>query len=746
MIIDRGVGREVIIRYRDADKQRQEMRITDQYPYFFIGLESAKYVQQTEGVIRVEGGYEGVYGEPLLKVTCREPALVSRLSRNVKSWEGNIPFVNRVLADKRPDIPLYDHRKWSVDCEWKEESGELTIITAVDSYTDNVYTWFHHPSFPEGKYDTLPCKDHPEGITEVVCDPPAIAFSDECSMLRSFSAHLTRQDPDMLLGWFLTGADIKQIAGRMRTNGLQPTSLSPLRRHRYEYGDWDQPIPGRICFDLMEGFVKLWTLRHGQLPGKGLGDVAKIAIGETKLPLPDGHDTYYSDLGTYVAYNRQDTELLPRLDALLNCSDHFLNLQYLCKCDFRSTPFVTKLASSLLLLDDGFDVRIPSRPQFKRVSYEGADVQKPVPGIYENVAIFDVQAMYHSNARMHNISWDTLDSGGNDCGNGVRFRNGSRGALVRMMDYLTDLRNDYKRRKREATTPEEKAKWDSAQYAAKSLVASLYGVTGDSKFGLYHPDVAAAITYTSRKTLGTLRNLCREWGYDVIYGHTDSVFVVVESPEEAQILCARLNEKMSPIVVEVERWCERLMLKAKNRYAGKVVWQDGEYREEPDYYVKGIEMKQARMPPAMKRTMKTIINGILDGCGENRVTSDLTLLIKNIMSGEIPTSDLMIRGSLSKPLEQYKSIGGVAAAAQWANENLGKYYTAGSYFHALLDEDGNYIGFDDLSEIEGKAEIGYKHLVERFIVNKAEDLYGIVGWDITPLVNEMTGASAVEWI
>ena len=120
------------------------------------------------------------------------------------------------------------------------------------------------------------------------------------------------------------------------------------------------------------------------------------------------------------------------------------------------------------------------------------------------------------------------------------------------------------------------------------MIASLYGIAGDSKYGMYHPDIAAAITYTSRQTLFRLRDECNERGYPVKYGHTDSIFCVVPSPEEGLELIAEINEAMSPIETEFEKWCDSMILKAKNRYAGKVTWTDGEYHES-EYYYKGLE-------------------------------------------------------------------------------------------------------------------------------------------------------------
>ena len=215
--------------------------------------------------------------------------------------------------------------------------------------------------------------------------------------------------------------------------------------------------------------------------------------------MPDGHDTYHTNLDLYLDYAIQDVDLLPKLDATVNALDYYTALQHLVQCDITTTPFITKMFTCLTLQDKKFDRRIPTRPMFDYEAYEGADVMDVDKGVYDGVGILDIKAMYHSNASLHNISWDSLDDNGDDCGNGTCFTKDSKGLLVRQMDYMTTLRNKFKSLMK--SDPDNYDRWDAMQFACKSLVASMYGVAGDSKYGLYHPKIAGAITYTSRATL-----------------------------------------------------------------------------------------------------------------------------------------------------------------------------------------------------------------------------------------------------
>ena len=749
MIVD-AIGRnKVLVRYRDEDGDRCEDVIDNHVPYLFVETEILPEKPSPE--LKFEDGFTGLYGEALTKVTSANTDALKFFKDSYPTWEGNIPFGNRVLIDRlaegKEPYKNYEHRVWYLDCEWHPQTNQMRVIVVKDSFTGHEYVWFRHKDYSAGKYDSLP--------PNYRFNPEAKAFDDEKSMLEDFVRHMQRQDPDVITGWYVVGADIKTIIQRCKHNNIDPRKLSPIGFIRYKFGDWEQPIAGRNCIDLMVAFSKLWELKNGKLPGYKLDDVAKEVLGKQKVELADGHDTYYSDIETYVEYCRQDVRLLPQLDNKINAIDYFLSLQHIVQCDIRSTPWITKMVTSLALQDEKFDRRIPTKAQFAKEDYEGADIMQVEPNVYNNIGILDIKAMYHSNAALHNISWETLYEidpltkeitdkcdlylgalsdvdDFKDCGNGTFFTQGKTGLLVRMMDKMTNLRNKFKRRM--VPGADDYDKWDAMQFACKSLVASMYGVAGDSKVGFYHPKIAAAITYTSRQTLNRLKTIAEEHGNKVIYGHTDSVFCSIDSPTRGEELMRSINAQMAPIEVEFEKWCSSIILMAKNRYAGMVTWTDGT-NHDGKLYVKGIEMKQSRMPQVMKDVMKETITEILGEQNQSRNEEYVRRIIRQVMAGEYNTSELCMKGKLTRNISEYKTLSGNSAAAAWANENLGKGYRQGSFFLTTLDTDGNYIAFDSPEEIEGIKEIGYEILLERFVIKKIEPYYIVAGWDILPLQN-----------
>lgn len=742
MIVERSKGNSVTVIYRDEDGKRQRAVLgQDSLPYLY----TRKGDKDTGIACKKEEGFVGLYGEDLVKQSFYSTEDMKQVADNTQTWENNIKWENKVLADSGMFFQNYEHRVWYLDMEWKVESGEITIVVVRDSQKGE-FVWFTHPDYEPGFYDKIPTKNHPYG--KEFCEMTDRRFkccSDEREMLQDVASLMKAQDPDIITGWNVTNADCQKLMQRMRHLKLNPQSLSPMNRVRWRFSDWEQPIVGRNVIDMMIGFKKLWTLKNGQLPGMSLDVVSKHCLGDEKIPLPEGHDTYYTDLGTYLDYARQDVALLPRLNDLVDVLGYFTALQHIVQCDIRSTPYITKMFAILCLRDKEFDLKIPSKTQFEKIEYEGADIMTPTPGVYDNIGIFDVKAMYHSNVKKYNICWTTLCDMGSDCGNGTRFDMSKSGLLGRQMDYMTELRNEYKKKKAEAKTEEEAKRYDALQYATKSLVASMYGVAGDSKFGMYHPKIADAITFTSRKTLGELRDHAERLGFPVRYGHTDSIMCEVPSPEEGIAALQEINAEMSPIVTEFEKWSSSFLVMAKNRYAGLVSWTEGEYHE-AERYVKGIEMKQSRLPKAMKNAMGLVIDGMLQGKSETEITSQLKKLIEDVVEEKIPIEDLTIKAKLSNDLHKYAVLSEARAGAKWANDNLGKGYRKDDYFLCLLDDRGEYIAFDKPSEIEGIAKVGFKQMARKFVLDKVSPYYEMMGWDYIVLENALEGRGAMKWL
>ena len=91
-------------------------------------------------------------------------------------------------------------------------------------------------------------------------------------------------------------------------------------------------------------------------------------------------------------------------------------------------------------------------------------------------------------------------------------------------------------------------------------------------------------------------------------------------------------------------------------------------------------------------------------------------------------------------------LSGTSAGAAWANEYLGKGYRKGSYFKVILDDAGRYLAFDNPSDLEGVASVGYKTMCDRFVIRKIQPYYDMMGWSTQSLVNAFMGLGHLSWV
>ena len=139
-----------------------------------------------------------------------------------------------------------------------------------------------------------------------------------------------------------------------------------------------------------------------------------------------------------------------------------------------------------------------------------------------------------------------------------------------------------------------------------------------------------------------------EWGSQVIYGDTDSIFVKVGddlSPEEAGKASAELGNKLTEymrtrtdiyartdaIDVEAEAVMDKIMISAKKRYGGRIVWLPDTGTDIMDLPIEarlkitGLKMKGSKTAPVGKEIEKNSLVELFDG----KHVDDIVTTVKN---------------------------------------------------------------------------------------------------------------------
>ena len=261
-----------------------------------------------------------------------------------------------------------------------------------------------------------------------------------------------------------------------------------------------------------------------------------------------------------------------------------LALQRLIGCPFENTYHNSQMAGVYFMKKA--DWVPPTGLKGSKEKFEAAFVMDPdeekTYGQHENVAIFDFKSLYPSMMASMNISWETKTTSGNpvwwetpknlkpyEGKPNIYFSNEGEGVLPQAVKELMEMRDSYKKLRSQAITDEEYQKWDSAQMATKRVVNAFYGILAKDGYGWGDMDMAKSITASARRAMRMTAFYAQGLGYEVIYGHTDSVFIKVADVDDALELREKLNDYISkqvfrePVELEFEKFASKFFCQRK---------------------------------------------------------------------------------------------------------------------------------------------------------------------------------------
>jgi DNA polymerase-2 len=377
-------------------------------------------------------------------------------------------------------------------------------------------------------------------------------------------------------------------------------------------------------------------------------------------------------------------------------------------------------------------VRFSGTPE---VATTGGHVLDPRPGLYRNVLVFDFKSLYPSVIRTFQIDplgYLPAPKPEDDpivAPNGAAFRR-ERGILPRLLDDLFP--------RREAA----KAAGDKvASQAIKILMNSFYGVLGTSACRFASPALANAITGFGREILLWAKGRIESRGYRVLYGDTDSLFVLagLDDPAGARELGARLVAELNDVLarhvattwrvesrleLEFETLYLRLLLPAvrhgtagaRKRYAG-LVEIDGERR----VVFTGMEVVRRDWTELAKRVQRELYERLFS---DRPVDSYLREVVADLRAGRLD-GQLVYRKALRKALDAYTASTPPHVAA--ARKLSGRPGRIVSY---VITEDG-----PEPCE-ERRSPIDHEHYVQKQVRAVAEPVLTLLRLEFDAVVGD----------
>lgn len=483
-------------------------------------------------------------------------------------------FDIEVIADEFPDP--------------QEAKFPITSITIYDNYTKKYYVWGIKA------YNEYTCKDHLKGV-----EPDEIVYvkcADERILMKNFVRFWRANFPDLIVGYNSFSFDVPYIINRIEKlfGEGKKSALSPIgsvygseKTNKFSQSYVEYTIVGISHLDYM---VLYKTFTPGERESDSLDyvcmeelDIGKLDYGSSSL-----QELCATDWNKFINYNIWDVKLLMMLEEKRKYLEiaKFTAFNGFCNLDkaFGKTAVITGSLAKQALFKDRI---IFTQTEGAKETIPGGFVKEPVPGLYDNIMVMDLNSLYPNTIVTLNISPETKVAkvlsktdekttiysfkskqttevpndkfyeilrrkGWSLSSFGIMFDQSKKGVCAEFVDDLYQKRkavkkqmlelenslegldkesDDYKRIKRLAD------QLDTEQYLYKILLNSTYGALANRFFVLYDLDCAKSITLTGQaliKQSDKILNdyVCEEWNLPekdrCVSSDTDSVIFSID--------------------------------------------------------------------------------------------------------------------------------------------------------------------------------------------------------------------------
>lgn len=455
---------------RTQDGESKHVEVEGHRPSFYIAKDAySKRVKNHDWVTSVDGGYQSIHGEDLVRVECKLPEHIGGKNGSKglreyfdETWEADVFYSNRFLIDTGikthvridleetwdsqsvegdyrvhvDDIEAVDDPDWrteprivTVDIEVESPDGfpeprdaehPVTAITAYDNYDEEYVVWalrYEGWTYTDVEVENLCIESRPETIEVGGEKLPANigdvrVFENESQLLHNFNEYIEDRRPDLLSGWNSSSTDkgypfdYPYLINRCKgLNVLSFRDWSPLGQ--VWNSNWGPRGKGIEFHDMLKAYKKTqWSKPDG---GYGLANISKQELPIGKLEIEDIDDAWRDEPGTFLEYNIRDVQAVVGIDHSAGVTDLFQNLRRLTGAQWGDCHNNIDLLDHFILrYADEFDVVLPTNEEPNRSWYYGAHVFEPKLGRHQNAVYPDLWSMYPNMIRNCNMSPETI--------------------------------------------------------------------------------------------------------------------------------------------------------------------------------------------------------------------------------------------------------------------------------------------------------------------------------------------------
>lgn len=521
-------------------------------------------------------------------------------------------------------------------------------------------------------------------------------FETEEFMLEKIVRWLTKEQFDIMTGWnvhFDVGYMLQRYLKVCNKSIEGITGLCSIGDYYYNEKYKQFSIPGLCIFDLLNGYKRIV---RNQMASFKLDHVAEEELGENKVEV-DIKTLNKLTKEKLLSYNKKDVELCVRIDKKVNVINFFDGLRQFVGCPMDDVNYsrsiidfmVLKKARELNIVLPTADNRII--PRKDRRHFEGAYVNA-VQGSYDNVIAFDIAGLYPNIIKTFNLSIECCRKEGGDVHlPEVNIDMGKEGIIPSIVNDLMVLRKKYddERDKWPAGTPEHE-KNDILVESAKLVVDAIYGMCAFPGFRLFKSEIASTITYCGREIIKHTEKFIEDMGHLNVIIDTDSNIFPCDKRTTDDIVKYGY-EVLDKVNKEYDRWVkerwgieksylvnvfkkvyDRLIVGAKKRYCGHVVWAKGHLSDKLE--IVGMEFVRSDYSRFARDFQYDLMKLLLDNKKDDVVMDFIKGKFKEMKT--VSPSLIAIPTKIEKNLDQYSTnlpkVRGAKYSSRILNETFGK--------------------------------------------------------------------------
>jgi len=343
-------------------------------------------------------------------------------------------------------------------------------------------------------------------------------------------------------------------------------------------------------------------------------------------------------------------------------------------------------------LDDFLDENEDAATKQKGPQYSGGLVLEPIAGLYDNIVILlDFNSLYPSIIQEYNICFTTVSRKPTQFFNQERDRrkkddqeenlqeledtkiSKESAILPGILESLIKKRKAVKEIMKKEKDAFKLSNLEIQQKAIKLSANSLYGYLGYKNSRFYAKTIAALITMKGRNILKNTVDLVeKELKMQVIYGDTDSIMVhtlktdIKEAVEMGIIIKKKVNEKYRLLEIDIDGIFKTILLLKKKKYASLKVKNLNDLSN-PEFVAeyKGLDLVRRDWCGLSKTVGLNLLGIILKSSkSKEEIVIEIIEYLKSVQSdidnGRIPIDEFIITKQLTKNIEEYNDIKGLA--------------------------------------------------------------------------------------